>query len=249
MKISYLLFSVFALFLALGIVSAQQGNQSTKITAHSNDSNQKIGGDKDEYGCLTAAGYSWNESEKKCVKEWETGDARYQEKQENQTQQQTQERTREKLRDGTYEREGGKQIQVQTKANNKIQLKTGNSEAETDLEIESETENGKTKLKAKLSNGRNAEIKIMPDTASEKALERLRLKVCNENNNCSIELKEVGKQDDTKPAYEIQAERHSRILGIFRAKMQVRAQIDAENGEVIKVKKPWWAFLAAEPEE
>ena len=41
----------------------------------------------------------------------------------------------------------------------------------------------------------------------------------------------------------------ARILGIFQAKMQVQAQVDAENGEVIKVKKPWWAFLATEPLE
>jgi hypothetical protein len=31
--------------------------------------------------------------------------------------------------------------------------------------------------------------------------------------------------------------------------MQVSAQVDAENGEVIAVKKPWWAFLASESEE
>jgi hypothetical protein len=31
--------------------------------------------------------------------------------------------------------------------------------------------------------------------------------------------------------------------------MQVRAQVDAENGEVIRTNKPWWAFLASEPEE
>jgi len=31
--------------------------------------------------------------------------------------------------------------------------------------------------------------------------------------------------------------------------MDVSAQIDAETGEIIRVKKPWWAFLASEPEE
>lgn len=30
-----------------------------------------IGGDKDEHGCLIAAGYSWNETRQKCVREWE----------------------------------------------------------------------------------------------------------------------------------------------------------------------------------
>ncbi len=31
--------------------------------------------------------------------------------------------------------------------------------------------------------------------------------------------------------------------------MQVQAQFNAESGEIIIVKKPWWAFLAIEPEE
>jgi hypothetical protein len=31
--------------------------------------------------------------------------------------------------------------------------------------------------------------------------------------------------------------------------MQVQAQVDAENGDVILAKKPWWAFLATESEE
>ena len=31
---------------------------------------QLIGGDRDEYGCLPAAGYSWNETEQMCVREW-----------------------------------------------------------------------------------------------------------------------------------------------------------------------------------
>ncbi|MBU0756869.1 MAG: hypothetical protein KKF44_02290 [Nanoarchaeota archaeon] len=30
-----------------------------------------IGGDKDEYGCLTAAGYSWCVSSQKCIRAWE----------------------------------------------------------------------------------------------------------------------------------------------------------------------------------
>jgi hypothetical protein len=103
----------------------------------------------------------------------------------------------------------------------------------------------------RLSNGRNAEIKIMPEVASETALARLRLRVCNETRNCSIELKEVGRGEgnQTRLAYEIQSERHFRILGMFRTKAQVRAQVDAENGEILQVKKPWWAFLASEPDE
>jgi hypothetical protein len=103
-----------------------------------------------------------------------------------------------------------------------------------------------SQLRARLSNGRNAEVKIMPETASQKALQRLRLKVCNESNNCSIELKEVGKNNDTRLAYEVQVQRHYKLLGMFKTKAQNRVQIDAENGEVISEGKPWWRFLAKE---
>lgn len=39
---------------------------------------EPIGGDRDSHGCLGPAGYSWNASEKECVREWETGEERYQ---------------------------------------------------------------------------------------------------------------------------------------------------------------------------
>ncbi|MBN1792504.1 hypothetical protein JW826_02360 [Candidatus Woesearchaeota archaeon] len=141
--------------------------------------------------------------------------------------------------------ENGAMLRVEASENERATLKAGNSMAKTGFELV-QTENN---IRAKLSNGKDAEIKVMPDAASEKALERLRIKVCSEENACQIELKETGRGDATKAAYEVQIERHSRILGIFQAKMQVKAQVDAANGEVIQVKKPWWAFLASEPEE
>ena len=165
---------------------------------------------------------------------------------------------RNKVKAGIYTSEEGEEIRVSEMARNRTRLRTDSIEAETELEIEEETEEdekmkNKTKLKVKLSNGRKAEIKIMPDAASERALERLRLKVCSAENNCTIELKEVGKKNQTgeerRLAYEVQAERHMRILGLFKTKAQVKAEIDAETGEIISVKKPWWAFLALESEE
>jgi len=98
---------------------------------------------------------------------------------------------------------------------------------------------GTRRLMANLSNGRKAEIKVMPDTASEKAIERLgRL-------NWTIELKEVGKGDDAKLEYELQAEKEGKFLGIIKTKAKILARINAENGNVDYAKKPWWAFLAS----
>ena len=148
---------------------------------------------------------------------------------------------------GNYISNQGEEIQISVEDG--IKIKVEDNKAHSLLNITSEKIQEKTHLRAQLSNGRNAEIKIMPNTASETALARLRLKVCNESNNCMIQLKEVGMGNETKPAYEIQIERHSRILGIFEKKMQVGVNVDAETGEILKEHKPWWAFLATEPAE
>jgi hypothetical protein len=86
-----------------------------------------------------------------------------------------------------------------------------------------------------LSNGRKAEIKIMPETASEKAIAVLG------NLNFTIELKEVG---NNQTAYELTSEKQGKMLGLFKIKGNVSIQVDAETGKVLKTKKPWWAFLA-----
>jgi hypothetical protein len=158
---------------------------------------------------------------------------------------------RNQVQAGNYIGENGQQVQIQAQENNRFKIRSGNVSAECSEEcnMTQEQEQEKTKLKMQLSNGKNAEIKVMPDVASETALARLRLKVCSAENNCSIELKEVGKGDEAKAGYEMQVQRHFRVLGMFQTKAQVRAEVNAETGEIISVKKPWWAFLASESEE
>jgi len=148
-----------------------------------------------------------------------------------------------------YIGENGQQIQIQEGTTSRNRLRVGNISADYDCNLTQERIQNKTKLKISLSNGRNAEIKIMPDVASETALSRLRLKTCSEENECQIELKEVGKGNQTRVAYEIKTQRQSKFLGLFKTRMKVQAQVDAETGEVIQTKKPWWAFLASEPVE
>jgi len=138
------------------------------------------------------------------------------------------------------------QIMKLERLQNKFKLKAGNFSADCDCNLTQEQVQNKTRLYAGLSNGRNAEVKIMPDRASETALARLRLKLCE---NCSLELKEVGKGNESKLAYELKTQKKAKFLGIFRTRMQVQAQVNAENGEVIQVNKPWWSFLASEEDE
>ena len=77
----YLNLGIFALFLLL-ILSACSLNQGAlnenenslpideEVTNETGDG-QLIGGDKDEHGCLIAAGYSWCEPKQKCLRTWE----------------------------------------------------------------------------------------------------------------------------------------------------------------------------------
>jgi len=154
-----------------------------------------------------------------------------------------------KIMAGNYIGEDGQQMQVQEMANNRIQLKVGGIGADCDCELTQEMVQNRTQLKMKLSNGQNSEIKIMPNVASETALSRLRLKTCSEENGYQIELKEVAQGNQIKAAYEIKTQRQSKFLGLFKTRMKIQAQVDAETGEIIRTKKPWWAFLASEPAE
>jgi len=151
------------------------------------------------------------------------------------------------VKTGNYVGAGGEQIQIQERVNNQVQLRVGGVSANCSCNLTQEQVQNRTRLYAEMSNGEHSEIKVMPDRASETALERLRLKNCGEN--CTIELKEVGLGDEAKMAYELKTQRSARILGLFRTRMEVRAQVDADTGEIVRVRKPWWAFLASQPEE
>jgi hypothetical protein len=148
--------------------------------------------------------------------------------------------------DGEYIGPQGQQLDIK-RFNNRVRLMAGNFSADCDCNLTQEQEQNRTRFYAGLSNGRHAEIKIMPNVASETALKRLRLKNCFDN--CSIELKEVGQRNETRLAYELNTKKHANFLGIFGTRMQVQAQVDAETGEIIRINKPWWAFLASEEDE
>ena len=157
---------------------------------------------------------------------------------------------RQRVKAGIYTNEAGEQIRVRELAQNRLQLiANGNQINCNNCNITQETINNRTKLKLKLSNGRDTEIKIMPNVAAQKAIQRLRLKNCNEANNCTIELKEVGQGNKTRATYEARVHKMFRLFGLFKARREILTQIDAETGETILTKRPWWSFLATEKEE
>ncbi len=83
-------------------------------------------------------------------------------------------------------------------------------------------------------------IKIMPETASARAIERLGELGFN------ITLKEVGKGNNTRARYHLEAKKQYKIFGFMKRNATVSTEVDAETGEVVFVKKPWWSFLASE---
>ena len=111
-------------------------------------------------------------------------------------------------------------------------------EVETELEIEDEFEGNETDVVARLSNGRKALIKIMPDTASEIAIARLRAL-----NFTRIELKEIRHDGELRAVYKVEMNKNGKFLGIFKMKVRVSSDIDSETGDVLRIGKPWWAFL------
>lgn len=123
-----------------------------------------------------------------------------------------------------------------------IRSQNGTAEAKTEMKMTQQQDGNQTKTYAELSNGMKAEVKVMPDTASEKALEVLGAK-CEET-GCQIELKEVGKGEETKAAYEIKAQKQVKVLGFIKTKMRTQAQIDAGTGEIVRTRNAWWGFLA-----
>ena len=58
--------SILALFFIAGCVQTEQEKAEKMGTTE-----QVIGGETDEHGCLIAAGYSWCESKQKCLRTWE----------------------------------------------------------------------------------------------------------------------------------------------------------------------------------
>jgi len=125
---------------------------------------------------------------------------------------------------------------------NKESLKVGDVKVETDLPMKVEGNN----IQVTKSNGVKSDIKIMPSVASETAIERLKLKFCTEENNCTIILKEVGEGAEIRLAYQVKAQKNVKVFGLFKAKINVEANIDAETGEVISAHKPWWSIISTD---
>jgi|GEM_PF-2937159 len=92
-----------------------------------------------------------------------------------------------------------------------------------------------SKVYMETSSNQTEEVKIMPSTALTVAIQKL-----GEVKNVQIELKKVKK----KPAYELKTEKSLKALGIIPVTAQINVNVNAQTGEVLSIKKPWWMMFA-----
>lgn len=78
-------------------------------------------------------------------------------------------------------------------------------------------------------------VNITKDEAAKKAFESDKIQVTN-----SVELEE----QDEKTVYIVEGTKRKRILFLFPINVNIETTIDAQSGEIIETKKPWWSFLA-----
>ena len=78
-------------------------------------------------------------------------------------------------------------------------------------------------------------INYLPDQIREKIRERIKARIYNES--FELELDEEG-------TYNARIKKQARLFGFIKVKEKVRAQIDPETGEFLRIKNPWWGFLA-----
>lgn len=86
-------------------------------------------------------------------------------------------------------------------------------------------------------NGTEKEI-ILPDQARDRIQNKTKTRLYNE----SVNLTEEG-------YYQIQAKKRARLFWIIPVREHVHAEVNAETGETIKVRNPWWGWLARDFKE
>ncbi|MBU3906942.1 MAG: hypothetical protein KKA64_01695 [Nanoarchaeota archaeon] len=123
--------------------------------------------------------------------------------------------------------DGSREMTVYAQSGNKIVIVKGiNMTTNVTLYHHNKTVYGVFK------NNETKEI-ILPDKVKEKIKAKIKAKLENHN----ITLTEDG-------IYIVQMNKKARLFFLFPVSEKVDADINAENGEIIRIRNPWWGFLA-----
>ena len=79
------------------------------------------------------------------------------------------------------------------------------------------------------------QLKVLPDKASEKVTEALSLYRIRDIHLAITE---------ESPVYLVRGDQKASILGFIPAELDMSAEVNGETGEIIKINRPFWAFLA-----
>jgi hypothetical protein len=89
-------------------------------------------------------------------------------------------------------------------------------------------------------------VYILPEVAAKMAMD-VHNALCSAN-NCTVLIKEVPagnkSSNETRVAFVLNLEKSVKVLGFIKTNMRFQAYMDAQTGDSISTKKPWWAFLA-----
>ncbi|MBT4257605.1 hypothetical protein HOD88_00275 [archaeon] len=125
----------------------------------------------------------------------------------------------------------------------KISVEGKGPEVESKLKLKTINQGNESIIRAMLSNGNETTINFLPDEIYSRIREQLHTQ------NISIELEEKVHKNIPKVIYNIEANKNGKFLGIFKMKLKIEEEIDAETGELLKMNTPWWAFMVSEDEE
>lgn len=128
--------------------------------------------------------------------------------------------------------DGGREMTIYSKSGNIIvQVKNINATTQVTLYHYNKTTYG-------IFKGNKTKEIILPDKVKEKVREKIKTRIENQD----ITLDENG-------FYQVQGQKRARFFFLFSVREKVKLQLDAENGEVVKIRNPWWGFLAKDVEE
>ncbi len=100
-----------------------------------------------------------------------------------------------------------------------------------------ETDNSVKVSNEKIFSG-DKEIKIMPDKATDTVLK-------GETGTKVESIKLItANGSSVDPKYEFDTTKDVKLFGLFRTKMSVKVEVNADNGNIEKTQKPWWSFLS-----
>lgn len=129
--------------------------------------------------------------------------------------------------------ENGREMTIQAGNSGNIIIQSKNANCSTVVELYKSD----GKLYGTFANDEVKEIKMLPDQVQLK----IRAKLSSELEDVEIELDENGN-------YQYTARQRVKLFNFINTRETVRAELGAETGEILRLRKSWWSFLTTNAE-